>query len=121
LAGRYFSPADDERPGVIVDERFASELWPGQSPVGRRLLLSPNGRPQWVDVVGVTAHVPVRDLRGGGLPQLWLAYAAKPYSALNVVVRGADAMRFAPAIERAVADLNPGRPVHDIRMLDDYV
>lgn len=122
VSGRPFTREDDERPAAVVDEHLASTLWPGRSPVGRRLLLSPNTNPVWADVVGVASHVQMRDdLRTGGLPQLWLSYAAKPYSDLNIVVRGRDPIALTGAIERAVSDLKPGRPVHDVRLLSDYV
>jgi ABC-type antimicrobial peptide transport system permease subunit len=122
VAGRFFTRVDDEHPCVVIDERLASDLWPGHSPVGQRLLLSPNRRPVWADVVGIASHVQMRDdLRSSGLPQVWLSYAAKPYSDLNIVVRGRNAAALTGTIERVVADLKPGRPVHDVRMLRDYV
>ncbi|HEX6463420.1 MAG TPA: ABC transporter permease [Vicinamibacterales bacterium] len=123
VAGRFFVREDDERPAAVIDEGLASTLWPGHTPVGQRLLLQPNGtHPQWAEVVGVARHVQMRaDLRSGGLPQLWLSYAAKPYSDLNIVVRGRNPMALRAEIERAVAALKPGRPVHRVHMLDDYV
>ncbi len=122
VAGRTFERADDERPAVILEERLAAELFGGQSPQGRRVLLSPTGRsPQWAEVIGVVPHVQMRDVRGGGLPQIWMSYASMPYSDLNIVVRGESPMTFVSGIQRAVADLKPGRPVHDIALMEDYV
>ncbi|HEV3139847.1 MAG TPA: ADOP family duplicated permease [Vicinamibacterales bacterium] len=120
-AGRYFAPADDQRFVVIVDEMLAADLWPGRSPVGEQMILSPSRRPQRVEVVGVVPHVQLRGPRTRGLPQIWMSYAANPYSDLNIVVRAANPMAFAGAVKQAVADLKPGRPVHDVRLLSDYV
>ena len=58
VAGRYFTPEEDNRPVAIVDRQLADEVWPHQSAVGRRLLiLRTAGEPTWVDVVGVVNHV----------------------------------------------------------------
>src|SRR5260370_20695227 len=121
VAGRYFTHDDDARLAVIVDETLAGDLRPGRSPVGEQMILSPNRRPQRVEVVGVVPHVQLRGPRTRGLPQIWMSYAASPYSHLNIVVRGAHPIAFARAVKQAVADLAPGRPVHDVRLLTDYV
>ena len=64
IAGRYFTPADNSQPAVIVDERLARQLWPGESAVGKRLLIIKSvSAPQWTDVVGVVAHVQSRSPR----------------------------------------------------------
>ena len=71
IAGRYFTRADNDRPVVIVDERLARELWPGESAVGRRLLIVKSvDVPQWTEVVGVVAHVLARSLQDPGPPQV---------------------------------------------------
>src|SRR5262249_24530413 len=58
LAGRDFSDADrsSASAAVMVSRKLAERLWPGESPLGRRL------RPSWMDgewftVVGVVAEV----------------------------------------------------------------
>jgi putative ABC transport system permease protein len=59
LAGRTFT-ADDNLPGrntVLVDDLLARKAFPGQSAVGKRILIrlrSPE--PEWVQIVGVVSH-----------------------------------------------------------------
>jgi putative ABC transport system permease protein len=89
--------------------------------LGQRIVLSPSRRPQTVEVIGVASHVAMRDRRDTGLPQLWKSYGTEPYADLNIVVRGANPMGLGDAITRTVYDLKPGRPVHDVQLLDDYV
>ena len=122
VAGRYFRPEEDNRPAAIVDRQLADEMWPGQSPVGRRLLIHRTvGEPQWVDVVGVVSHVQLDGLRSRRMPEIFVTYATRQYGGLSIVVRGANPAALAPAVERAVMHLGPGRPVHDVRLLEDYV
>lgn len=120
IEGRYFTVDDDDRPVIIVDSRIADELWPQQSAIGRRLLLK-SLRPRWAEVVGVVAHVQTQDIRRDGPPQIWMTYATKSYAELNIIARGPNARALAPMVERAVQQLGPGRPVHDVRLLEDYV
>jgi putative ABC transport system permease protein len=121
VAGRYFTVADDDQPVVILDQRLAGGLWPAQSAIGRRLLVSRVKQPQWVEVVGVVAHVQTQDVRRPGLPQLWMTYATRSYAGLTIVVRGPNPMAFVPGVKEAVQRLGAGRPVHDIRLLNEYV
>src|SRR5207244_8792537 len=104
------------------DRQLADDTWPGQPAVGQRLLLpSATAPPAWVDVIGVVEHVHLDDLRSRGLPEMFVTYATRQYSDLNIVVRGPHAAQLIPAVNDAVQRLGPGRPVHDIRLLDDYV
>ena len=122
VAGRYFTPEEDNRPVAIVDRQLADEVWPHQSAVGRRLLiLRTMGEPTWVDVVGVVNHVQLDGLRASRMPEIFVTYGTRQYTGLNIVVRGANPLSLVPAVEAAVQRLGPGRPVHDIRLLEDYV
>jgi putative ABC transport system permease protein len=125
VAGRYFARADDEMPLVIVDERLAAQLWPHESAVGRRLqVVNSVSPPRWVEVVGIVAHVQSQSPRAAGLPQVWMTPVVRAYAQQNMVVRahaGADPIGAMPAVARAAQQLGSGRPVRDIRLLDDYV
>ena len=125
-AGRSFV-ASDNAPGrsvVLIDERLASSLWPGQPAVGQRLLLgAATARREWAEVVGVVAHVQLHDLRGSDQrPQIWSTYGARPFYSLSVAARTAgDPRAVAGSIKQAIERLGPKRPVIDVQPLDDYV
>lgn len=125
-AGRSFV-ASDNAPGrsvVLIDERLASSLWPGQTAVGQRLLLgAATTRREWAEVIGVVAHVQLHDLRGSDQrPQIWSTYGARPYYGLSVAARTAgDPRALAGSIRQAIERLGPRRPVIDVQPLDDYV
>jgi hypothetical protein len=122
VAGRYFTPEEDNRPVAIVDRQLADEVWPRQSALGQRLLiLRTAGEPTWVDIVGVVNHVQLDGLRASRTPEIFVTYATRQYTGLNIVVRGPNPLSLVPAVEAAVQRLGPGRPVHDIRLLEDYV
>jgi putative ABC transport system permease protein len=61
LTGRLFRTSDvsTEPPVAIVSQSAAKEFWPGEDPVGTRLVAGKNGagQPQFVTVVGVVTDV----------------------------------------------------------------
>src|SRR5262249_46075009 len=107
---------------VIVDESLARELWPGESAVGKRLqIVHSTVTPEWTDVVGVVAHVRARSPREAGPSQVWMTSSVRLYIQENLVVRAADPMAAVSPIVRTVQQLGAGRPVRDIRLLEDSV
>ena len=122
IAGRYFTRSDNARGAVIVDERLARELWPNEPAVGQRLLIvKAVAEPQWTEVVGVVAHVQARSPREPGPPQVWMTYGVRSYSQLDLVVRADDPGAAVTPIISAVQQLGAGRPVRNIRLVEDYV
>jgi predicted permease len=122
LAGRYFTRADHSQLAVIVDEHLARELWPGEPAVGRRLMVVRSvSAPLWAEVVGVVAHVQSRGPRDVGPPQVWMTNAIRSYPQMNVVVRSSDPLGDAARIVGIVQQLGAGRPVRDVRRLDENV
>ena len=61
LAGRSFTLTDQlpTAPGVnLVNQTFAKRYFPGENPVGKRLVMTPlNGNPVTVEIIGVVADV----------------------------------------------------------------
>jgi putative ABC transport system permease protein len=66
VAGRVFSELDvaqTERV-VIVSERLAQRVWPGQDPLGRRLMWTGSTDKKWLTVVGVAGNVQHQQIGG---------------------------------------------------------
>jgi putative ABC transport system permease protein len=123
-AGRMFGPDEASRgiAAVMVDERLAALLWPGETAVGKRLQLTPS-RPshQWAEVVGVLGHIQADDLRRDGLPQLWLPFRAMPWDMSIAVRTRRDPVEMAPLLKQTIEGLGSGRPVYALRSLQSYV
>jgi len=120
LRGRMFG--DEDAPTgprvALVNETLARRFFPGTDPVGRALVVRDWGTEgeeatEEATIVGV-----VGDVRHGGraqavVPEVYLSYAQITWSYMNLVVRtrGADPAAALPAIRRAVADVDPVRPL----------
>ncbi|HWG21279.1 MAG TPA: ABC transporter permease [Terracidiphilus sp.] len=74
LAGRTLT-ADDNLPGrsnVVVDDALARKAFPGQSAVGKRILIRlRTPEPEWVQIGGVVAHQHQDSLTAPGREQIY--------------------------------------------------
>jgi putative ABC transport system permease protein len=119
-AGRDIS--DDDiihlRRVTIVDERLAAQLWQGNA-IGKRLGVGESKQP--LEVVGVAGQVRARAINDSGTPAIYVPSHVYEIEQTIVVKTRAPLSTVGPAIKRAVETLSPGRPVFDIRLMDDVV
>jgi predicted permease len=125
VRGRFFTDEDTREtpPVVVVDERMADELWPGQDPVGKRIRtggfdVTPDT--PWMTVIGVTGRVRQYTLDGDE-PRIAMYHWHKqrPSRALNVVIRSAtsDPAILAPAARQVVRTLDPELPIYNVKTM----
>jgi putative ABC transport system permease protein len=131
LAGRGIAPDDDaDAPGgVVINESAARRYWPGESPLGQRILLGGGAGPGWVTVVGIA-----RDVRHAGFDepprsQMYLAHEqfrfwndGGPVRGMTLVVRTpGEPAALAGAVRQAVAELDPALPLAGFRTMEQVV
>jgi putative ABC transport system permease protein len=138
LAGRAFDERDGfpGRESIIVTSTFASRVWPGQSPLGRRLrfypeqppgnpsatapgAVRPNTQPgRWLTVVGVSGDLDQRPSETNPLPLLFIPYAPGGYGAMTVLLRSPGNPSALTAPLRAdVQRLDPDRALRNVTTL----
>jgi predicted permease len=124
LRGRTFDEHDlIEKPWrVIVSQRLAEQLWPGEDPVGRQALLWKGQGDRPAEVIGV-----VGDMRERGLSEPpTLAVYLPAYGA------GMDNMHFAihttaskeaivPMLRATLSNIDPQLPLANIQTLEEVV
>jgi putative ABC transport system permease protein len=120
VRGRYFTDADGDTTErvAIINEATARKYWPNQDPVGQRFRFGggADNKNRWWTIVGV-----VKDTRRAGLdvPVFTESYQPlrqAPSTAVTVLVRteNDDAAIVAPALRRAVRELDPRQPVSSV-------
>jgi predicted permease len=116
LAGRTFSENDRNRKVVMISERLARTLWPGQDPVGRTLEW---GVDQPFEVIGVAADVRANaDKRPVNI--LYSPYWARPPLEMTLVARAAgDPRSIAGAMRAAVHRADADVPLKDMRTMTE--
>ena len=122
IAGRLFDDRDRTRNVAVVNERLAAALWPGRSPLGQ-LLRQGNEKHPLMEVVGLVADT--RDVSLYKTPYL-MAYV--PYwtdgagpSASVLVQTDLDPEAIAPALQRAIWDVDPTIPMPSVTTFQESV
>jgi predicted permease len=127
LRGRLFTPAD--RAGAplvaVINERLVTELWPGESALGKRLRMFPEGQP-WMEVIGVVADVKHYGIRAEPSAKLYIphlqGYEGGYYSPnrLSLIVRtGADPSGLAGPVRALVREFAPAVPIGNVRPMSE--
>jgi predicted permease len=127
IRGRFFTNADGDgtERAVLVSESTARALWPGQDPIGRRVLMSAfdPGRPGrvWRTVVGVVGNVRYRGLHEVQL-DIYDAAAQANRSAGTLTVRttGSPAGLIA-AIQSEVRALDATAVIDNVETMESVV
>jgi len=112
LEGREFTPNDDEKaPQVlIVDQTAAKRYWPGQDPLGKKLMVW--GRP--FTVVGVaknSTHMLMNELPE---PMVYMSFFQAGYETIVQVKTEGNPAYLAPAVEHAIHEIDTRMPVFDV-------
>jgi predicted permease len=118
LAGRPLAETDDEHAplAVVVSRGLANRAWPGQSAIGKKLLV---GRfPGFADVVGVVADVKNAGPMAAPLPEMYTPYAQRPWPSFGLVVRSAAGLQVVNQVRAAVASIDPDLPVTQVQTVD---
>jgi putative ABC transport system permease protein len=123
LAGRVFSDRDTDKTAkvVVVNETMARRLWPGESPVGRRLTI-------WRDekfpreIIGVVSDIRSSlDAEAG--PQMYVPFAQDSgWGSLSLVVRtSGDPLNTVAGARAEIRSLDKGIPVFNVKTMNDVL
>jgi predicted permease len=131
IRGRNFNSADKagSGPKIIIDERMANAIWPGEDPIGKILY---RGRAanrsaeerQGTEVIGV---VPTLALYGiddaqSSYYQGYLAQSQEAFNEMNFVVRTAVApLSLEKSVRDAVAMVDPDVPVYAVNTMEKMI
>ncbi len=122
--GRPFSTGDGRgAPAVgIVSQSFAEQMWPGRSPLGRRVQHTFGDEPRWVTVVGVAAETRMTRMTGDNPLVLYvpLAQSGAPEGPV-LVVRGIGEPPPLAAIRAAVSETDDRVAIGRVTTLDAVV
>jgi putative ABC transport system permease protein len=115
VSGRLFGAGDDSdgEPVAIVNESFARRHFPGEGPLGKRILLdSLETEGPWVTVVGVVPDLRMNGSGPDGAEGMYFPLSQRPQrSAYLLLQAGADPMELTPAVRAALAEVDPDVPL----------
>uniref|UniRef100_A0A832IBI4 ABC transporter permease n=1 Tax=Eiseniibacteriota bacterium TaxID=2212470 RepID=A0A832IBI4_UNCEI len=119
---------EDRAGGVrvaIVSEKLAQRLWPGQDPLGRRLMFE--GDPDslgWATVVGVAADVVLNVEAGQGklVGQAYVAHNQEPHQYMTLLAHtNGESGALAARIREIMRGRDPDISFNDVRTMSEHV
>jgi len=122
VAGRGFTSTDDEEAEdvVMVNRTFAERFWPGESALGRTVLVG--GDRSEATVVGVVADSKVQSLGEDPRPQIFDPYAQNFGTAPHIVARtSGDAEALLPQAFEAARAVDPELIVWEMKTMDRHL
>ena len=121
--GRAIEAGDVEgAPGVVViNESFARQHFPGEDPIGKRILRSPwwKGMPAEFEIVGVSADERFLGPRAEAGPATYFAFHQFTFNEQWILVRTrGEPLAFLPQLRRLVQAMDPDVPVENPQTLE---
>jgi predicted permease len=128
--GRTFTVDDrvDTEPVVIVNQSFANHVFPGENPVGRRLISSARyigplgmnviGRGPF-RIAGVIADIHQAPIGQASEAVIYHTIRQFPYRPMTLVARGADTATVGTAMRAALRTLDPTIPLSNVKTMED--
>jgi hypothetical protein len=122
VAGRGFVGTDDAQGPyvVVVNERVAEQVWPGENVVGKTILRSADG-PEWT-VIGVSGDAVYYDIGEEPEPQTYAAFFQdhEPQVTFVIATEG-DPMAMVHQVQQVIQDYDRNIAIFNIRTLEDVV
>jgi predicted permease len=124
IEGRLFDTrdqAEDAPVPVVVNQAFVDKYFPGESPVGRRVVFDrePTERSYWYSIVGVVGNER-KDVRQAPVPEIIGHLRGDVPATLTFVVRSsAPPTALVPAVRSILAELDREAPLLSPRSMDE--
>lgn len=121
LLGRLFDERDVliSQRVVIIDKLLADKYWPGQDPLGKRIVRDDPAKPFLV--VGVVPPIKFQGLdEDVDKESIYYPFAQASNPNVFLAARAqADPLKIAPSLREAVRAIDPDQPVSDIRTMTE--
>ncbi|MGH9916369.1 MAG: ABC transporter permease, partial [Pyrinomonadaceae bacterium] len=105
---------------IVIDEEFARRYWPGEDPIGKRVVLGSDEHPQFLTVLGVVGRVKVEGLSQDSMRvQGYFPFAQIPRSAMTVVLKASgDPNQLIAAARQQVKAIDSDQPIYSVRTME---
>jgi predicted lysophospholipase L1 biosynthesis ABC-type transport system permease subunit len=105
---------------VIINERLAREYFPGESPIGRKLVLAYNNQRLAREIIGVVSDVRQDGPREPVRPEVLVHWPQAPWLAATLVMRAkGDPGTAQRAVQQAIWSVDSNLPAYPTQTLEE--
>jgi putative ABC transport system permease protein len=124
LSGRDLSPAD--RIGtplvMVVNDVFVRAFFPGENPIGQRVVMAGGENPTGYEIVGVVDGARTELVGGGPFASVYISANQAPLGRLKILMRSTlPPSQLTETVRKLVAARNPDLPVDPLERMEDIV
>jgi len=120
LRGRNFTEREEveARHVVLISESLARQHFPGEDPIGKRVIIPMSENPVPTEIIGIVGDVKYETLTDEAQPTVYLTPIELTYPFMTFVVGTAgEPSEMATAVRRELAAVDPDQPVSDVQTL----
>ena len=123
-SGRLIQVAEQEPDNVVVNEAFARQIFPGEDPLGQRIVFGRNDATRWT-IVGVVGSIRGSELGAEPEPCMYRAIGQSEdrfLSLMRLMVRTTgDPLAVRRAVEGQLYAVDRSQPVFDVKSMEQRV
>ena len=119
IEGRNFDERDQQKTQkvIVINQRLAQILWPGESAVGRRILIGADSKDP-LEVVGVVKTGKYRSLAEDPKPYFYSALSQRRPAAMTLVLRtNGDPLAVVGSVRSALHAIDPQVPMFAVKTM----
>ncbi|HEX6729595.1 MAG TPA: ABC transporter permease [Pyrinomonadaceae bacterium] len=122
--GRLFTDqeATEMRHVVVINETFARVNFPGEDPLGKRVVIHMKDENVPTEIIGIVGDSKHMGLDKQPEPMSYWPHPELVYSQMTLAIRTrTDAASYAPAVRNVVSSLDPDQPVSDVATMEELL
>jgi putative ABC transport system permease protein len=124
LKGRTFTEREATQASnvVIINETMARQYWPGEDPIGKRVVIDMTDPLVPSEIVGVVGDVKHEGLDKEVRAMAYWPHPQLPYPFMNLVIRTqSDPAGLVAAVEREVQAIDKDQPITDVHTMEELL
>jgi putative ABC transport system permease protein len=122
--GRLFNGIEmrEARHVVLISESLASQYFPGEDPVGKRISVDMFARKNPTEIIGIVGDARYDSLVNKAEPMVYFPQSELVYDFMTFVIRtDVEPSEIAPAVRRELSAMDRDLPVSDVRAMNQVM
>jgi len=124
LQGRVFVEEDRFRSNrlLVINEVMARAVWPGETAVGKQIVLFEGRDEVPAEVIGVVRNVRSSSLTGELRLSLYMDYRQAAFGASKILMRtSVEPLSLAPAVKKAIWEVDKNQPFTLVTTMEQHI